>query len=182
MRRPLLIVLGLFALATTACGGGDAAPENADGPTSSTADSEADGSVDFTGEGSAEFCASMRAFNARDEEFTISESDSPEVQQQKAEKSLAELDRLADESPEEISGDLDLFIGASRVVLRATAERWDMAALTAEQQSEFERIQQPRYQEALLRLNAYVEQVCDIDVDGDGDTDGVEPGAVTSGG
>jgi hypothetical protein len=178
MRRIALLLLVLLSLVAGACGGGDGGDDNGDsagsaagGTREAGSDDADDADTDFSGEGSGDFCDKIQVLND-DESLEMSGEETEEESRRKAQESLDALDDLADDAPPEIEDDVDLLVEGLRPLLEAIAEGKDFTQMSEEEQAEFEALDSEEYEAAGNRVNAYVEGVCGIDTDDDGDTDG----------
>lgn len=161
MQRILSVLVFLFALIGGGCGGGADEPD-----AGSAADEAADagdggGDEQFSGEGSDDFCDKLREFSEDTATFEDDES---------GEKAVEALEALEAEAPAEIEDDLGLLVESIRAISEIYAD--GTATPTAEEQERLKKFQDPKYQAAGQRVNAYAETVCEVDVDEDGDTDG----------
>ena len=180
MRRYLLLVLVLLSLVAGACGGGDDSNDSTDSAAGGTSEAGSDDAdkpdTDFSGKGSGDFCDKIKVLN-EDDSFDMSGDETEEESREKAQESLDALDDLAEEAPSEIEDDVDLLVEGLRPLLQAIAEGKDFTQMSEEEQAEFEALDSEEYEAAGNRVNAYVEKVCEIDADEDGDTDGVDDSA-----
>ncbi|HVM08003.1 MAG TPA: hypothetical protein VM345_06060 [Acidimicrobiales bacterium] len=172
MRRFLsLFVLLVTMFAFAACGGGDDDGGSASGTSEEPAGG---GDTDFSGKGSGDFCAKVKVLN-EDESLDIDANSPEDEQKAQAKKSLAALDDLLDDAPKEIKGDVRVVVEGVRPLLEAVADGKDLSQLSEEDQKRFEGMNEQEFENAGVRVNAYVEKVCEIDTDDDGDTDGIAP-------
>ena len=191
MRRIVVLLLAL-SLLLAACGGDDGNADDVAARSSTTdaeeaaADDEGDANdegedaedddsdadaEEFSGSGSDDFCDKARDYDKKFENIGQNSED--------AEKEWNELedaiDDLAGEAPAEIDDDVQL-VAKNFKAVKALYEKYDYD-FSKVPEEEADAIDDEGVEEANKRVNAYMETVCKIDQDGDGDTDGEEPGA-----
>lgn len=183
MRRIAVLLLLLSAL-LAACGADDGGTDDVASRSAttdageSTADGDEDGggeedadSEEFSGKGSGDFCDKARDYDKKFENIGQNSED--------AEKEWDELedaiDDLAGDAPAEIEDDVQL-VAKNFKEVKAVYEKYDYD-FSKVPEEEAAAIDDEGVKEANERVNAYMETVCKIDQDGDGDTDGAEPGS-----
>ena len=188
MRR-LLPLFATLTLVLAGCGGygddddasdaaGGAAASEADAASdeesedSEDADSADDADGDsFSGSGSGDFCDKAREYDKKFENIGQNSED--------AEKEWNELEKAIDDisrdAPQEIEDDVAL-VARNFKEVKALYEKYDYD-FSKVPEDEAAAIDMEGVEEANERVNSYMETVCEIDQDGDGDTDGVKPGS-----
>ena len=186
MRR-LLPLFATLTLVLAGCGGygdDDDASDAAGGAAASEADAasddesedaedaaDADASESFSGSGSDDFCDKAREYDKKFENIGQNSED--------AEKEWNELEKAIDDisrdAPQEIEDDVAL-VARNFKEVKALYEKYDYD-FSKVPEDEAAAIDMEGVEEANERVNSYMETVCEIDQDGDGDTDGVKPGS-----
>jgi hypothetical protein len=166
--KKLLVLLSLAALLFAGCGGGDD-----DGGSVDTASDEASGAddTDFEGDEDSDFCDLAKKY---EEEFDDSgdSSDTEDFEADFKELSAA-IDKLADEAPGEIEGDVETIADAFNQYNDLLKKYdYDFSKIPEEESKKIS-LDNPEVEQASNRVESYFEKVCKMDSDGDGDTDGV---------
>ena len=187
MRR-LLVVILLFTLALGACGddGGsddiaarsttteaepdDAASEDDD----ATSEDDSAGDEEFSGEGSDDFCDKSRRYTEKFEDIAAAFGDPDESKKQFDEFEDA-IEDIAEDAPSEIEADVDAVVKNFKEV-KALFEKYDYE-FSKIPPEESEALDNSEAEAANTRVNAYMEKVCGIDTDKDGDTSGADADA-----
>lgn len=179
MRR-LLILLFLVAALLSACGDDGDKDNVASRSTTTEADDAAtdegeedgkdgEGETDvenFSGKGSDDFCEKAREY---EQKFAGIGQNSKDAAKEWGELEEA-IEDIASDAPAEIKDDVNLVLKNFKDV-KALYEKYDYD-FSKVTQEEMAAIDSEGVEEANGRLNAYMESVCKIDQDGDGDTDG----------
>ena len=183
MRR-LLVLLFTLTLAFSACGGGDGNADDVAARSSTTeagagasdedeeeAEAEDSDVAEFSGDDSGDFCDKAREYDKKFENIGEN-SDDAEAEWNELEDAIEDI---AGDAPAEIRADVKLVAKNFKEVKALYAKYdYDFSKVPEEEASA---IDNTGVDEATERVNSYMETVCDIDQDGDGDTDGVEPGS-----
>ena len=167
--KKLLAALLLAALLLAGCGSGD----DGDGGGSDTkaASEERSGDTNFSGEGSGDFCDLAKKYE-EDFEDTDEAGESADLAKEFEELTDA-IDKLAAEAPDEIAKDTETIATAfSEYNDLLKKYEYDFTKIPQEEQDEIS-IENPDVDAASNRVESYFEKVCEMDSDGDGDTDGV---------
>jgi len=153
--RTTLAICGLAAALLSSCSSGDdkkeASPTTTGGPTTIRP-------VDtsFTGQDSAEFCALAKTF--RDRSNNVRPGSNPADLRGAAEDGRAAINDVLSAAPGEIKPDVEVVAGALGTVV-TELEKVDFDTTKAPP-SAFAPLQDPGFQAAAARFQAYVTQVC----------------------
>lgn len=180
MRRIVVLLLAL-SLLLAACGGDDGGEDDVAARSSTTEAEESaeDGGDDaedadaeeFSGKGSGDFCDKARDYDKKFENIGQNSEDAEEEWNELEDA----IDDLAGDAPGEIEDDVEL-VAKNFKEVKALYEKYDYD-FSKVPEEEAAAIDDEGVEEANERVNAYMETVCKIDQDGDGDTDGEEPGS-----
>ncbi len=168
--KKLLMILALAALLFAGCGGGDDDGGSVDTAAEGTSD-EAKDDTDFSGEGGDDFCDLAKKYE-EDFEDTGDAASSDDIEKEFNELTSA-IDKLADEAPGEIEGDIEKISSAFNEYNDLLKKYdYDFTKIPEAEQEKIS-IQNEDIEAASNRVESYFEKVCKMDSDGDGDTDGV---------
>ncbi len=178
MRKlPLVLIVAMFAL--SACGGGDdASSDTSVGATSETGDTKTDSKTDtsadtdFSGKGSGDFCELAKQYE-KDFKDTGDPSQSTDDAKKEYKELAAAIVNLEKQAPSEIKADVAT-VGKAFDQLDKLLSKYDYDfTKVPESEAGSVDVDSPTVQAASNRVESYFEKVCKIDVDEDGDTDGV---------
>lgn len=159
MQRKIGLLLFVGALVVAACGG--------DGETT-----VGSGDTTFSGKGGEEFCQKARDFEKNTKD--TGDATSPEGLREEFGQLSAAIDDLVDAAPGEIKADTKA-VGDYFGRVRDLYERhdYDQTKIPEEEAATLDSGTE-KTKAASERVQSYFEKVCNIDTDGDGDTDGVK--------
>ena len=165
--KKLLVILCFSALFLAGCGGGD----DDGGSVDTAAEGSTETDTEFSGKGGDDFCALAKKFE-KDFEDTGDASTSEDTEKEFKELTSA-IDKLADEAPGEIEGDIETIATAFNKYDDLLAKYdYDFAKIPEDETKDLD-LENPEVEAASNRVESYFEKVCKMDSDGDGDTDGV---------
>ena len=158
--RSTLVACGLALLVLTGCSSGgddkDAAPAASTAPTTTVRPAD----PNFTGQGSAEFCALARTYTERSANVGNPASSSPAQLRTLANEGRTAITQAANAAPLEIKADVQL-IATTFTALLAELEKvnYDFAKITP---AVFAPLQTPEFGRASQRFQVYTRDVCKI--------------------
>jgi hypothetical protein len=133
--------------------------------------------TNFSGKGSKDFCVLAKSFE--EDSATFGNAGTTAEMKKQFDDIETAVDKLASEAPGEIKSDVKLVVKYFKELV-AMMKKYDYD-FTKIPPAESEKLSTPApdVEAAGTRLDSYVEKVCKIDADGDGDTDGIDNSAST---
>jgi hypothetical protein len=174
MKKFLVLVIASFALVSAACGSGS------DSKSSSTKSTGGSDATVAKGDPKSDFCDLARKFTKDFKDTTDASNTQDEAALFKDLRSA--IDRLDKTAPSEIDADVKVVADSFRQsddVLKKYD--YDFTKVPQEEAAKIS-LDDPKITESSNRVESYFEKTCGIDVDGDGDTDGILATTTTAAG
>jgi hypothetical protein len=178
MKKFLVLLIASFALVSAACGSGsDSKSDSKSSSTKSTGGSDA---TVAKGDPKSDFCDLARKFTKDFKDTTDASNTQDEAALFKDLRSA--IDQLDKTAPSEIDADVKVVADSFRQsddVLKKYD--YDFTKVPQEEAAKIS-LDDPKITESSNRVESYFEKTCGIDVDGDGDTDGILATTTTAAG